>query len=113
LTPHLRTCRIKTALGFLPDNAVALVADTDIETYNVVRVADEVVIDLMGRACGVTYEEARTDAEIREIERIQVPVASKQTLIRTKRTIRPSDQIDRDFLEALIREEDAATRSKR
>src|SRR5437016_6011884 len=40
--------RIKTALGFLPDNAVALVADTDIETYNVVRVAAEVVTDLIG-----------------------------------------------------------------
>lgn len=105
--------RIKSALAFLPDNAVALVDDTDVETYNVVRVADEVVIDLIGRACGVSYEDARKDSEVREIERIQVPVASKLTLIRTKETIRPSDQIDRDFLAALIREENAARRSHR
>jgi len=34
--------------------------------------------------------------------------ASKQTLIRTKKTVRPSDQIDREFLAALIREEQDA-----
>jgi hypothetical protein len=33
-------------------------------------------------------------------------VASKQTLIRTKETVRPSDQIDREFLAALIRQEE-------
>jgi hypothetical protein len=105
--------RVKTALSVLPDNAGALIADTDVETYKVVRVADEVVIDLMGSACGVSYQDAVKDAEVLEIERIHVPVASKQTLIRTKETIRPSDQIDREFLAALIREEDAEERSRR
>ena len=46
------------------------------------------------------------DAETLELDGVQIPGASKRTLIRTKETVRPSDQMDRDFLEALIREED-------
>lgn len=98
--------RVKTALGILADNAAAEIIETDLETYTVVRVADEVLIDLLGSACGVSYEEAAVDAEALEIQHVPVPVASKQTLIRTKETVRPSDQIDRDFLAALIREEE-------
>lgn len=72
-----------------------------------VRVADEVLVDLLGSACGITYEHAVADAKEIEVGGVRIPVASKPTLIRTKETIRPSDQIDRDFLEALIREEEA------
>jgi len=39
---------LRKALSVLPDNAVQQVGDTDIEDYGVVRVADEVVLDLMG-----------------------------------------------------------------
>jgi len=99
--------RVKEALSILPDNAAAEIAETDIETYTVVRVADEVLVDLLGSACGVTYEHAVADAEEIKVEGVPIPVASKPTLIRTKETIRPSDQIDRDFLAALIREEEA------
>jgi hypothetical protein len=45
--------RLREALSILPDNAVREVKDTDIEEYGVVRVADEVVVDLMGSAYGV------------------------------------------------------------
>ena len=41
---------LKKALSILPDNAVREVLDTDIAEYEVVRVADEVVVDLMGSA---------------------------------------------------------------
>jgi hypothetical protein len=47
---------VKRALGVLADNAAAEVRDTDIREYAVVRVADEVLIDLMGRACGLTND---------------------------------------------------------
>ena len=39
--------RLREALSILPDNAVREVRDTDVEEYGVVRVADEVVVDLM------------------------------------------------------------------
>jgi len=70
----------------------------------VVRVADEVVVDLMGRACGISYAEAVRDAETLEREGVLIKVASPATLIRTKDTHRPQDALDRAFLEGVLRE---------
>ncbi len=95
--------RVKRALSILADNAAADVQDTDIREHVVVRVADEVVIDLMGRACGLSYTEVAADAEQRQLGDALVPVASPATLIRTKDTYRPQDAIDRAFLEDLIK----------
>ena len=55
--------RVKRALRILEDHAVDQVADTDIARYAVVRVADEIVVDLMALACGIDYEEAVQDVE--------------------------------------------------
>ena len=70
----------------------------------VVRVADEVVVDLLAAACGVEYEEARRDAITLDFAGVPIPVASPRTLLRTKNTTRPSDAADRQFLQALIDE---------
>jgi nucleotidyltransferase AbiEii toxin of type IV toxin-antitoxin system len=95
--------RVKQALAVLPDNAVAQVADEDVQRHTVVRVADEVVVDLMGRACGLSYAEAAADAETLVREGVSIPVASPRTLIRLKDTPRPQDAIDRAFLEGVLR----------
>jgi len=95
--------RVKQALGILADNAAAEVQDSDVREYVVVRVADEVVVDLMGRACGLSYSDAIVDAETRVIDGVPIPLASPATLIRTKDTFRPQDAIDRGFLHDLIR----------
>jgi hypothetical protein len=95
--------RIRTALQVLPDKAGVEVRDNDLRDYTVVRVADEVVVDLMGAACGVRYDDAISDADLAEIDGIEVPVASIRTLIRTKQTLRPSDIADRQFLESLLK----------
>ena len=97
--------RLKTALRVLPDNAAEEIGEGDIESYNVVRVADEILVDLLGKACGVSYADAIKDAEILDLAGTQIPVASKPTLIATKQTIRPSDRLDVDFLTSLIEEE--------
>ena len=94
--------RIKNALSILEDNAAAELADDEVGRYVVVRVADEVVIDLMARACGIDYHEAALDAERLPLGTVEVPVASSATLIRTKDTFRPSDAVDRNFLQAVI-----------
>jgi hypothetical protein len=95
--------RIKAALGVLVDNAVADVQETDVREHVVVRVVDEIIVDLMGRACGLTYADVIADAETHQIGDVDVPIASPATLIRTKDTYRPQDAIDRAFLEALIK----------
>jgi hypothetical protein len=54
----------------------------------------------------VDYEDAARDKELVEIDGVEIPVASKRTLIRTKDTMRPSDMADRQFLQALIEAEE-------
>jgi predicted nucleotidyltransferase len=97
--------RVKQALRILEDRAVDQVADTDIARYTVVRVADEVVIDLMALACGIDYNDAARDVARLIIGGVAIPVASLATLIRTKNTLRPSDAADRRYLEEMLRAE--------
>ena len=49
--------RIKSALAILADNAAAEIQDADVQNYAVVRVADEIIVDLLSRAC-VEYKDA-------------------------------------------------------
>jgi len=39
-------------------------------------VSFQIVVDLMGRACGLSYAEAAQDAEVLERSVVRVPVAS-------------------------------------
>jgi len=97
--------RVRRGLRVLADHAADEVDDQDVRRYPVVRVADELVVDLMGRAGGLAYEDVAADAERMEVDGVAIPTASKQTLIRTKETVRPSDLADRQFLQRLIDEE--------
>jgi hypothetical protein len=96
--------RIKRALAVLSDNAVQEVESDEIERYDVIRVADEVVVDLMAKACGVTWADAERDSEVLELDGVEIPIAGIQTLIRTKQTVRPHDAADIEFLERLREE---------
>jgi hypothetical protein len=96
--------RVKNALSVLADNAAAEVADNDVREFTVVRVVDEVIVDLMGRAGGLDYAAVSADAETRYVDGVPVRIASPATLIRTKRTYRPQDAIDCEFLEGVLRE---------
>jgi hypothetical protein len=97
--------RVRRALSVLHDKAVLEVRLTDLETYTVVRVADEVVVDLMAKACGVTLAEIEANVVIGEIDGVSVRYASAADLLRTKQTLRPKDAVDRLFLEEILRED--------
>lgn len=96
--------RVKRAMSVLADNAAADISETDIREFVVVRVADEILVDLMGRACGRSYADVVEDVEHLDLGGVVVPVASPATLIRTKHTHRPQDAIDCSFLEGVIRD---------
>jgi hypothetical protein len=90
---------LKRAMASLPDNAISLIEDDEIERYQVVRVADEFVVDLMASACGISFAEAmRSENDTFHLEDVAVPVAGKELLIRMKQTVRPSDATDVAFL---------------
>jgi hypothetical protein len=90
---------LKRAMSVLPDNAAALLADDEVQRYQVVRIADEVVVDLLASACGVRHEQLAAENIVSiEVGGVSIPVASKETLIRTKQTVRASDAADVRFL---------------
>ena len=96
--------KIKRALSFLPDNVISLIKEDEIEKFSVVRVADEFVIDLMANACGVDFEKAWKSIEYILVEGVEIPVPSMEMLIQMKNTLRPSDQMDVEFLKLSLEE---------
>ena len=98
--------RLKRAMAQLPDNAIALISDDEVEKYEVVRIADEIVVALMRSACGIRYDEAATRVDTVTVGGVPIPVADKELLIATKQTVRPSDAADVQFLRLRIAEDE-------
>ncbi len=99
---QVRAC---AALETLPDKAVREMEEDDLDRYLVVRVADDIVVDLMLSACGVSYEEASREIETVTIDGVAIPFASVRLLLKMKQTVRARDAIDRHFLEQKLREQ--------
>jgi hypothetical protein len=97
--------KTKRALEILPDKAVLELGDDDLRNWVVVRVCDEVVVDLMTRACGISYKEGESEIQVFTLEGVPIPFASARLLLRTKQTFRERDAEDRMFLEAKITRE--------
>ncbi len=91
--------RVRRALEILPDRAIREMGTNDLERYTVVRVVDEIVVDLMLRACGIGYEEARDETEWIPLDGVPIPFASARLLLRMKQSDREKDALDRRFLE--------------
>ena len=76
--------------------------DDDIRDYTVVRVSDEILVDLMISACGIAYGEAKASIETVEIHGVPIPFANAELLLRMKQTHREKDADDRVFLRRKI-----------
>jgi hypothetical protein len=96
--------RVRQALAILEDHASLELRTTDIAEYNVVRVADEIVVDLIGAAAGVTLDELEGAIEHGEVDGVPIPYPTAAALLRTKQTVRDKDVGDRLFLESLLAE---------
>lgn len=96
LENEARICR---ALEVLPDKAVRELQPGEIAKYTVVRVADEVVVDLIRAACGIAYAEATKEIEYREVDDVRISFASPRLLWRMKApTRREKDMADLLYL---------------
>lgn len=93
------------AVEMFPDGAAKEIMPGEVGKYDVVRIADEVMIDLMKSGCGVTYADAIKDAVWRELEGVRIPFASKTTLWKMKQTHREKDIPDRIFLAKALTDE--------
>jgi hypothetical protein len=91
--------KVFSALSTLSDNAVRELQPGELQQYNVIRVADEILVDLMRSAGGIEYEEAAKEVILREIQGVPIPFASPRLLWRMKaNTHRAKDAGDLVFL---------------
>lgn len=90
--------RVLDCLKKLPQQMANQVKPGEVDQYGVVRIGDEITIDLMKSGCGITYADAIRDAVVKEVQGVLVPTASPQTLWRMKQTLREKDLPDKLFL---------------
>ena len=94
--------KVRDALADLPDQAILELGPGEIANYVVVRVCDEFAVDLMAKACGLTYDDAKDMIQFREHFGVKIPFASPTLLWKTKQTYREKDAMDRVFLRKLL-----------
>jgi hypothetical protein len=91
--------RVFDALATLPDAAVRELEPGELQKYTVIRVADEIVVDLMRIAGGIEYAEAAKDVVVIDVDGVPIPFASPRLLWRLKIvTGRDKDAGDLAFL---------------
>ena len=97
--------KVFEALRILPDQAVDELDPGDVEKFSVVRIADEITIDLMKSAGGIDYAQASKQLITKVIQNVEIPFASPRLLWLMKcHTHREKDEGDLLFLRRLIEE---------
>ena len=86
--------RVIAALSELKDHAAAELTPQDLVENVVVKIADEVEVDVSTRAWKVSYADAVGRSLKTTIENVEVPYVDLQTLIKSKSTRREQDKVD-------------------
>src|SRR5437773_3253207 len=86
--------RVIAALSELKDHAAAELIPQDLVENVVVKIADEVEVDVSTRAWKVSYAGAVGTSLKATIEGVEVPYLDLQTLIKSKSTRREQDKVD-------------------
>jgi hypothetical protein len=94
--------KVLEVLALLPDGVAKEIKPGEVSDYVVVRICDEFTIDLMAKACGIDYGQAKDEVTLVTLDGVPVPYASPRLLWKTKQTFREKDQIDRIFLRKLL-----------
>ncbi|MFO1498188.1 MAG: hypothetical protein U1G07_07315 [Verrucomicrobiota bacterium] len=93
--------RVIDALAQLEDGAARELTPRDVLDNVVVKVADEVEVDISTKAWKVGYDEAISKAKDTLIEGVRIPFLGLDDLIASKETYREQDAYDRARLIAL------------
>ena len=86
--------RVIAGLSEMSDGAARELTVADLRDNVVVKVADEVEVDISKSAWTVSYADAIADAESIKIDGIRIPFVSLKQLIRSKETYREEDRGD-------------------
>jgi hypothetical protein len=95
--------RVKEAMMKLPDGAIREIQPGELDQFVVIRVADEILVDLMKSACGIDYATAEKEIEWHMVQGVRIPFASPRLLWKLKQTHREKDALDRVFLAELLK----------
>ena len=96
--------RVKRALLVLPDQVAKDLDPAWFEENETIRVADEIVVDLMFNACGETYESLLQHAVTIELDGVPIRTLDLVGLLKTKQSARDKDRLDRIALERALEE---------
>jgi hypothetical protein len=94
---------IIAALSELEDHAAAELTPQDFVENLVVKIADEVEVDVSTRAWKISYADAIGTSLKTIIQEVEIPYVDLRTLIASKRTPRGQDQVDVQRLLSLDR----------
>jgi hypothetical protein len=96
IEPSEENCRrVIGALSQLADGAARELTPNDILDNVVVKIADEVEVDLSIHAWKISYADAISSAREVIVESTKIPFLSLDALIASKETVREQDAIDR------------------
>lgn len=93
---------VKSALMVLPDQAAKGLEDDWFVEGDNIRLADEVVVDILFNACGETYESLQSHIEEIDLDGVPVKTLDIYGLLKTKNSVREKDISDRKILEKVI-----------
>ena len=95
--------KVLAAVSRLPDHAASELQAGEISQYVVIRVADEIVVDLMQSASGIDYASACREVTVHEVLGVPIPFAAPELLLRMKSgSVREKDRLDVAFLKRLL-----------
>jgi predicted nucleotidyltransferase len=94
--------RLIKALLVLPEGVSSEIDPSWFDEGENIRVADEIIVDVMFNACGETTATLARYAETVDLDGIPVRTLSLEGLLRTKQTVRDKDVMDRIVLQRAI-----------
>lgn len=102
---------VKKALMVLSDQSARELEDEWFNEDDNIRLADEVVVDILFNACGETYDSLKNHIQTIDLDGTQVNTLDLYGLLKTKNTVREKDISDRLILERVLKEIDKNTDS--
>lgn len=94
--------KVIDALSRLADGAARELTPNDFKENLVIKIADEVEVDVSTQAWTISYAEAAPNALSKDVEGVMIPFLSVPDLIRSKQTHRDQDRVDVEMLRRLL-----------